>query len=214
MTDDVTRGVADDMPVMLGDLISAMGRGLADAQRALDAAAIDQIRSLGESTDEIARLARELGYQPNWYRIPELDADISLSLTVEARSRSTTQLRSVELYATPVDATFSNRYDVTSDMTTRVRFKVVPVPRLVGAEYLAATDALEAAGLEHRTQVDPTSARRDAIGNITSDTKVTSSDPAGGEVVRRGTTVVLELESPDPDPSSATAGAHAQGGGS
>ena len=75
MDDELLPNLLDDVPAALGELIGAVGRGVADAQQALDRSTIDQIsRIYGDLDDEAQAYLRAIGYQPTWYKIPELKA--------------------------------------------------------------------------------------------------------------------------------------------
>ena len=57
------------------------------------------------ASGRVADTLRAIGYQPTWYKIPELKADLMLTLTVaggDGVQRSAG--RGVSLHATPVDA--------------------------------------------------------------------------------------------------------------
>lgn len=112
----------------LGDLIAAVGRGLGDAQRALDQSTIDNVKALHSGQDGQLEVMRRLGYQPTWYRIPELDAEITASLSVSRRSKSVGVPGQLQMYMSPVDATYSNTYDYDMQAAAVIRFKVVAVP--------------------------------------------------------------------------------------
>jgi hypothetical protein len=167
---------------------------VADAQQALDEAALERLTAVATADGEIASALRAIGYQPTWYRIPELTADISLSLTLAAQSSSSAHV-GPRLYATPIDASFSNRYVVHLEATSRVSFKVVPVPpspladelavvpALVGMQYHFAAAALDEIGVAH----ERTLLGSDVVG-ADSDL-VDSTTPGPGELVKPGTTV-------------------------
>src|SRR5689334_14430654 len=79
---------ASDLAAPLGDLIAAVGRGLAEAQQSLDLGTIEAIRALYAGSGGDLEILRRFGYQPTWYRIPELQAEITLSLSVHGTAAS------------------------------------------------------------------------------------------------------------------------------
>src|SRR3954463_4880700 len=81
--------VSDTLAAPLGDLIAAVGRGLAEAQQALDMATVETIKALHSGQSEGLDVLRRLGYQPTWYRIPELHAELTLSLSVGGTTTTT-----------------------------------------------------------------------------------------------------------------------------
>lgn len=198
MDDELLPNLLDDVPAALGELIGAVGRGVADAQQALDRSTIDQIsRIYGDLDDEAQAYLRAIGYQPTWYKIPELKADLLLTLTVaggDGVQRSAG--RGVSLHATPVDANYANKYRFNLEAASRVSFTVVPVPPTAQAEEMVVvpkltgrTEAVAAAlldelGLTH--DLDPGS-----------DRIVDSLQPAGGTLVRPGEAVLTTTRDPD-----------------
>lgn len=121
--------VSETMAAPLGDLIAAVGRGLAAAQQNLDQATIETIKALYNGQDATLELMRQLGWQPTWYRIPELSAELTISLSVSATETSSGQgPGNVQLYASPMDASYTNRYDYDLQAASVIRFKIVPVP--------------------------------------------------------------------------------------
>lgn len=131
-------------------LIASVGRGVAEAQRALDEAALETVDQIYQGNEKTAVALREIGYRPTWYRIPEVSAELKVAMRVEGteqRGRAggsgagATQppgpldprLR-VNAHATPVDANYSNRFDYEVEASSTITFKVVPVPAPTGAE--------------------------------------------------------------------------------
>lgn len=112
----------------LGELIAAVGRGLGEAQRALDQSTIDSVKALYTSNEANLEWMRRMGYQPSWYRIPELDAEITASLSVSRRAKSVGVPGQLQMYMSPVDPTYANSYDYDLQAATVIKFKVVAVP--------------------------------------------------------------------------------------
>ena len=186
----------DTLSAPLGDLIASVGKGVAEAQRAMDAATIASFREIyEEGGPEFASSLRAIGYQPTWYRIPKAEAEIAVSLTIAGGGHGEGRLR---MYATPVDATFTNRFEYNVQATSRVRITIVPVPaagpaaelrfmpRVLQSSFLDAARALEARGIAYAVE-----------GQARPDTSalVVRSSHAEGEVVAGGTTVRLQLTS-------------------
>ena len=72
----------------LGELIAAVGRGVAEAQWELDRHAVESFKTVHGSDDEASRALRELGWRPTWYRIPEVTAEIFVTLSASGEERS------------------------------------------------------------------------------------------------------------------------------
>lgn len=201
----------------LGDLIAAIGQGVAEAQTALDAGSLEQTLALYSESDELARQMRELGYRPTFYAIPETEGELKLSLTVAGRApiddsttaATTTPIPSTatigalrrldarpRVYAAPVDGRYQNSYSFSSEVTATVRFKVVAVPPPSEAESarivpnLVGTTFKQAASLaESFDLVLDTGTTTDPAADAT----LTSQDPAPGEVVVVGSTISVDV---------------------
>ncbi len=144
---EVTRALS----APLGELIAAVGRGVAEAQQALDLHTLETFKAVYNIGDGAYTELRQLGYQPTWYRIPEVNAELHISLAASGEERLRAggpaalpieegmpeQTRSrIQLYATPVDASYSNTYNYNLRASSLVRFRIVPVPPLPQAEGL------------------------------------------------------------------------------
>lgn len=126
----------------LGELISSIGKGVGDAQAALDEGALRQTLELYDTSmddqrteDELKllNLVRGMGYQPTFYTIPEteVEAQISLSLDLKSETSSPVGGHSLSKYAvnaTPLNAGNVNRFGLQSSAMAKLKFKVVPVP--------------------------------------------------------------------------------------
>ena len=211
MADHIASELLEDLPAVLGDLIGAIGRGVADAQYALDAAAIEQLTAIAKADGTVAEVLRLIGYQPTWYRIPELEADITMSLTLAARTEQSGRT-SVQMYATPIDASFSNKYFVNAQVASNIKFKVVPVPPsplaseltvvpiLKQLTWIEAKTSLDALGIayERRLLVSPSSQAADVIENADSDV-VSETLPEEHSIIRPGDTLIVFTKKPDLD---------------
>ncbi len=125
----------DVMAAPLGELISAIGKGVGEAQAALDEGSLHQTLALyqqGNDT-ELTKLLREIGYQPTFYVLPEteVEAQISLSfnMTTETNSNGSqpTAFKS-QATAIPINAGNVNRFNLNGSSFAKIKFKIVPVP--------------------------------------------------------------------------------------
>lgn len=125
----------------LGDLISSIGRGVGEAQAALDAGSLAQTLEMYKEDDSrspeekrIIEVMREIGYQPTFYTIPETEceAQVSISLGISGNEPSSPiQLgysNRIKMYATPLNAGNINRYNLNANASAKLKFKIVPVP--------------------------------------------------------------------------------------
>lgn len=145
--EEVTRSLS----APLGDLIAAVGRGVAEAQQALDRQALETFKAVYNLGDASYSELRQIGYQPTWYRIPEVTAELYVSLSASGEERlrvggpaapavqpvlpEQAQGR-IQLYATPVDASYSNTYNYNLKASSLIKFRIVPVPPAPQAEGL------------------------------------------------------------------------------
>lgn len=135
----------------LGDLIAAVGRGVAEAQQALDMQTLETFKAMYSASNAAYAELRQLGYQPTWYKIPEVSAEMYVTLSASGEERlrlggpaalpsertvqDTAQARGrIQLYATPVDASYSNTYDYNLRASSQIKFRIVPVPPTSQAE--------------------------------------------------------------------------------
>lgn len=194
----------------LGDLISSIGKGVGEAQAALDAGSLNTTLDIyreddaGERTPDQQRmvdLIREIGYQPTFYVLPEteVEAQISLSMSVNtnpvAPLTPTTPVSRFATIATPLNAGNVNRFHISSNAVAKLKFKIVPVPPpaavtemrivpdLTGKPFDDDTIALIAQlGFNYRIEGTP------VTGSIATQL------PAAQAIVRAGTEIVLTLE--------------------
>ncbi|MCA9697096.1 MAG: PASTA domain-containing protein [Myxococcales bacterium] len=202
MSNDSSANALDTMAAPLGELIAAVGRGMADAQRSLDAATIETIQALARADPSSKNgeergltMLRQMGYQPTWYRIPELDAEITASLSV-SKAESVSATSPLRLYLSPVDASYSNRYDYNLEAATVIRFKVVPVPPtpqaaemkvvppIVGLSASKAGERLAELGIPF-----------EATGAISPGNTVEATSPEPGKLIGPGQTLKMTLAS-------------------
>lgn len=199
--------IADTLSAPLGDLIAAVGRGIAEAQQALDEATLETFKKIYNPKN--SSLLANLGYQPTWYKIPEVEAEISISLSITGNETLTAsgptaatqepgQASAIKLYATPIDANYTNKYDYNFQAASTIRFKIVPVPPTPQAANLKVVPDLHGqaysdvkkllAELEIPYLLAPGST--EPIGY---DPKVITTDPKRGEILIGGQQVKLSL---------------------
>lgn len=119
--------------IPMGDLIASIGGGIAEAQEALDQTTLARALALLEAGDSNSAMLRALGWRPTWYHIPEAEANIQLTLSIES---FTTEGARPRMRALPLNAGNSTRYGFDLNLASSLRFKVVPVPAPEAAEQL------------------------------------------------------------------------------
>lgn len=130
MASKIQNLIQDTVSAPLGDIIASVGQGVADAQAALDKGSLAQtLRLYQAGDDKTMQMLKDIGYQPTFYTIPEAEGDITVAMKMELSStQNTAGATKIRMYATPVDAGYSNRYSYTAEIQARIRFKIVPIP--------------------------------------------------------------------------------------
>ncbi|MEL6535758.1 MAG: hypothetical protein AAFQ98_10120 [Bacteroidota bacterium] len=196
----------DVLAAPLGELISSIGNGVAEAQAALDASSITQYLALyGDGDDETARRLRQIGYQPTFYTIPETEVEAQVSLSISAKGTSVSGSgpapvgARTSVYVTPMNGRATNQYNLDVASSATLKFKIVPVPPPAGSEEMRVAPNLlgkkmpEVEAILGELGISFT-LKPDKDGNppeITSITKVDQQFPVAGEVFSN--TIPMEL---------------------
>ena len=192
MVDDPSK-LMESLSSPIGDLIAQVGRSVADAQAALDETALANLQAIADSDNVDLAALRAIGYRPTWYHIPECAAELSVALSMSGRrSESGNQV----LYAAPVDAEYGNTYNYDLKASSRLTFKVVPVPEPATVEQQVVAPRL--------TDMNLGEARSRAIGlglsvtaaDVDDNTMVIGQEPAAGELMPNGGNIELLTEDP------------------
>lgn len=165
MADDLSDLLNEVLASPLGDVIASVGAGVAEAQQALDEAAVAKTLEIyREGGDDLLRVLREIGYRPTFYALPETTGEVNVSMRLSGggardpapgattpaagasaasapalsalRARAVQLARPIRAYVTPVDAAFQNRYAYQAEASAKLTFKIVPVPAPAGLEGL------------------------------------------------------------------------------
>ena len=206
--------MSDGLAAPLGGVIAAVGRGVAEAQAALDQASLAQTLALYETEGDAAvTLLREIGYRPTFYALPETSCEVQVSMRIggsggpdgSAGTSGSGSLGSARSYVTPVDAGFASRYSYQAQAAAKLTFKIVPVPppsalddgrpvpNLVGRTSEDAVQKLESLGFVAST-VDP--AEQVIAADRRAGLRVTAQDSLALSLRPIGTTVTLTLTKP------------------
>lgn len=142
-----TKPLLDALSVPLGELIASVGRGVAEAQEELDAASIAALQRVYSANTGLLHELQRVGYRPTWYQIPEAEAEIQIALTMSGTQESGTGTSAgaktiPKLYAAPIDAGYSSRFNFSLQAGSRLKFRVVPVPPSTSADAMRAAPAL------------------------------------------------------------------------
>jgi hypothetical protein len=145
--------IADVVASPLGEVIAAVGQGVADAQQALDEGSLAKTLEIySEGGSELLQMLRDIGYNPTFYTLPETTGEVRIALRLGSNQTSAPAVPQVnanlarlglnlpaltnKLYATPVDAGYANRFGFQADISAKLTFKIVPVPAPSGVEEL------------------------------------------------------------------------------
>ena len=161
----------DVLATPLGELIASVGAGMGEAQSALDEGSLAQTLAIynSENGDELVKLLREIGYQPNFYTIPEMNVEAQVAIALSLNDAYSTggsvaqksNLSKTKIYASPSNASHNNRYNLNVNAHSKINFKIVPVPPpgeageirvvpdLVGLTLAEAEDILRQLGLRY-----------------------------------------------------------------
>lgn len=130
--------LSDSLASPLAEVIAAVGRGVAEAQAALDQGSLAATLAIYETEgDEGLEALRAIGYQPTFYVLPETTCEVQVSMhiggTGGADGSAGTAGRpgaigKARTYVTPVDAAFQQRYAFQASGAAKLTFKIVPTP--------------------------------------------------------------------------------------
>ncbi|MDJ0840346.1 MAG: PASTA domain-containing protein [Acidobacteriota bacterium] len=188
----------------LGDIIAAVGQGVAQAQQELDAATLDTVKAIYEEGDDrLLGLLRDIGYQPTWYTIPEVTGEVSMSLTIGEEKESTSSGglisgRGLRLYGSPMNASYTNKFNMELKAASSIKFRIVPVPPSPSVEQLRVAPALigktlaEAGEILDRLDISFV-IQEGEEEQLQPESKITRQDPEQGQFISPGRDLVLSF---------------------
>ncbi|CAA0257318.1 hypothetical protein NCIMB2158_90092 [Tenacibaculum maritimum] len=125
----------DAFAAPLGDFIASIGEGVGEAQAALDKGSLSQTLEIynedPDNSEASLQLLREVGYQPTFYTIPKATAKAKIALSLSQQPNAVLNGSAVfkpKMYATPINATNSNRYNMNLNASAEIQFDIVPIP--------------------------------------------------------------------------------------
>ena len=197
----------------LGDLIASVGRGVAEAQAALDAGSLEQTLQLYDQSDDVQQVLRDTGYRPTFYTIPETEGELKLALTITGREAvrpaepktavattatfapsvsafaSRNLSKTARLYAAPVDGKYQNSYNFTSQVSATVKFKIVAVPPSSAAEAARVVPDITDQTVESAEALLQSFDLVLDPGEASALSQITEQSPAAGALVSQGAVV-------------------------
>ncbi len=159
MSNSVKDLIKDVTASPLGDVIAAVGEGVAEAQQALDEGSLAKTLEIyTEGGDDLLKVLKDIGYRPTFYTLPETTGEVKVALQLgnvgqptpaattakKLRPELSAKLSRVgmnvapkpRIYASMVDGGYANRYSYQADISAKLTFKIVPVPPPEGADEL------------------------------------------------------------------------------
>jgi len=190
-------GALDALSLPLGELIASVGRGVADAQREMDLASIAAFKEVYETSEGLFLELQRIGYRPNWYHIPEAEGDIQVALTIAGQQASkavpSAPTKALRLYATPVDAGYSSRFDYKVEASSRVKFRIVPVPPSSAVEAVQVMPVVTGLTLgEARSRLNLLGIAAEYL-QAEETVVITRQQPAPGTILASGMAVRVEV---------------------
>jgi hypothetical protein len=130
--------LAESVATPLGEVIAAVGQGVAEAQRALDDAALAATLAIYEDQGDAGiSLLRDIGYRPTFYVLPDTACEVQVSMRIGGTGGADGSAGTASLpgavgkgrtYVTPVDASFQQRFGFQASAAAKLTFRIVPVP--------------------------------------------------------------------------------------
>ncbi|WP_394171122.1 PASTA domain-containing protein [Saccharospirillum alexandrii] len=217
--------VQDVVASPLGDVIASVGEGVASAQQALDDGSLAAVLELyAENDDAKMKLLQDIGYRPTFYALPDTTGEVRVALRLGQGAAGASQATAVKktpvpavraalgrqglntsrkLYASPVDAGYTNQYGFSADVSAKLTFRIVPIPPPDGVDELrlvpnlvtdrdgnprslaGARAVLEQLGLRAALADDEQDANDTSL--------IASQDPTPDSIARAGDEILLTL---------------------
>lgn len=185
--------LAESVAAPLGEVIAAVGQGVAEAQRALDDAALAATLAIysGQGDAGVA-LLRDIGYRPTFYVLPDTSCEVQVSMRIGGTGGADGSAGTAGLpgaigkgrtYVTPVDAGFQQRFGFQASAAAKLTFRIVPVP-----PPSALDDARPIPDLTGKSAPDAVAelARLGLAASLVDKNGKAVADPAGRKVAAQG----------------------------
>jgi len=106
------------------NMIKEVCKAIADAQRELDAQALEAQRTLEEKHKDLF----DIGYRVTWYQIPEVTMELKVAVSFEQSADGS------KIYFTPYNAAYKSAYNYLEEGTSNIKMRVTPVPPPIGSD--------------------------------------------------------------------------------
>jgi hypothetical protein len=168
MADDPLSTAVETFSAPIESLITALGQGIAQAQRAMDENSIQTQEQL--DTDPVLS---QYHLQATWYQFPSATLELKLSLSIsEDQSSSpnsapsvarvnlrpgisTLQLNPVRLIAQPVSASYQTHFNYDAQAASTITVNIVPVPPPVAPDQVTVPPRMQPADVQSAALASP-----------------------------------------------------------
>ncbi len=126
MPDPLPMQIEDVLIRPLAEVLSRVGQGIADAQRAMDLNSIATQTLMANDP-----VLKDFGLEATWYHIPEVNVELKMNLTMRTEDivkNNRVVLRKRRIYAAPFNASFQNTFNADVAGTSQIRAKIVSIP--------------------------------------------------------------------------------------
>ncbi len=132
-----TQRISELLSAPMAAVITALGVGIANAQRELDKNSIATQREIDEDP-----VLSDLGLQATWYQMPRAELELTMAIAFEERPKTTATAaaadltpispvalsRLKEIHFQPVNALYANQFNYNVTASSKLKLTIVPVP--------------------------------------------------------------------------------------
>lgn len=126
MANTASTQIEDVLIDPLERVLSLVGQGVANAQRAMDLNSVATQTLLANDP-----VLKELGLEATWYHMPTVEVELRLSLSLRREDQikdNKLVARKFRMYAAPFNASYQNNFGSEVSGTSQIRAKIVSIP--------------------------------------------------------------------------------------
>jgi hypothetical protein len=126
MANTASTQIEDILIDPLERVLSLVGQGVANAQRAMDLNSVATQTLLANDP-----VLKELGLEATWYHMPTVEVELRLSLSLRREDQikdNKLVARKFRMYAAPFNASYQNNFGSEVSGTSQIRAKIVSIP--------------------------------------------------------------------------------------
>jgi hypothetical protein len=126
MANTASTQIEDILIDPLERVLSLVGQGVANAQRAMDLNSVATQTLLANDP-----ALKELGLEATWYHMPTVEIELRLSLSLRREDQikdNKLVARKFRMYAAPFNASYQNNFGSEVSGTSQIRAKIVSIP--------------------------------------------------------------------------------------